>query len=78
MATARFANEAGLPHEVDRVEQYDWLIRKGRRDAMARLPRLQQRATSAYYYVRNRGHNREAVFQADQDYVYLGMDKQVT
>jgi putative transposase len=37
---------------------------------MARLPR-QQRAISAYYHVVNRGHNREVVFQTDDDQAFF-------
>ena len=35
---------------------------------MARRPRQRQRATGGYYHVMNPGHNREVVFQTDDDH----------
>src|SRR5207245_5594982 len=44
---------------------------KAGRTVMARIPRQQQRATGSYYHVMNRGHNREVVFQEDDDHAYF-------
>ena len=38
---------------------------------MPRVPRAQQRAASVYCHIMNRGHNRETVFQTDDDYLYF-------
>src|SRR5579864_6133950 len=38
---------------------------------MARKPRQRQRASGGYYHVMNRGHNREVVFQTDDDHLYF-------
>lgn len=38
---------------------------------MARVPRQHQRANGGYYHVMNRGHNREVVFQADDNHAYF-------
>jgi hypothetical protein len=44
---------------------------KAGKKALARLPRQQQRTTWAYYHVMNRGHNREVVFQTDDDHAFF-------
>jgi putative transposase len=38
---------------------------------MPRTPRRQQQAQGAYYHIMNRGHNREVVFRAEDDYAHF-------
>ena len=38
---------------------------------MGRRPRKHQCATGGYYHVMNRGHNREVVFQSEDDHAYF-------
>ena len=38
---------------------------------MGRRPRQHQRASGGYYHVMNRGHNREVVFQTEDDHAYF-------
>ena len=38
---------------------------------MGRRARQHQRATGGYYHVMNRGHNREVVFQSQDDHAYF-------